>query len=181
MTQGSGKNSQLADRPSAGKTGTAQLNTHNWFVGYTPQLATAVWIGNAETDVQMRSNGRGRFYINGVGKQWWFGSDLAAPMWKNYMTTALDGAPVVEFPGPDPKLLGKVQAPPKTDGGTTGEGNGSGNGGTGSGNNGGGNTGGNGSGNNGGGQGNGSGNGGNGSGNDGGGNGDGATPPEEQD
>ncbi|KRD47146.1 hypothetical protein ASE27_01725 [Oerskovia sp. Root918] len=181
MTQGSGKNSQLADRPSAGKTGTAQLNTHNWFVGYTPQLATAVWIGNAETDVQMRSNGRGRFYINGVGKQWWFGSDLAAPMWKNYMTAALDGAPVVEFPGPDPKLLGKVQAPPKTDGGTTGEGNGSGNGGTGSGNNGGGNTGGNGSGNNGGGQGNGSGNGGNGSGNNGGGNGDGATPPEEQD
>ncbi|GAA3225461.1 transglycosylase domain-containing protein [Oerskovia jenensis] len=146
MTDGSGKRSQLEGRESAGKTGTAQLNTHNWFVGYTPQLATAVWIGNAESDVQMRSNGRGRFTINGVSRQWWFGSDLAAPMWKNYMTTALEGMPVATFPEPDPKMLGQVQAPPTstptTPPGGSGDGNNGGGNGGGNGENGGGNGGG---------------------------------------
>ncbi|MFJ2298466.1 transglycosylase domain-containing protein [Oerskovia paurometabola] len=177
MTDGSGKRSQLEGRESAGKTGTAQLNTHNWFVGYTPQLATAVWIGNAESDVQMRSNGRGRFTINGVSRQWWFGSDLAAPMWKNYMTTALEGMPVVSFPEPDPKMLGQVQAPPTTTPTTPGGGN-DGGGETGGGNGGGGN------GNGGGGNGNG-GNGNGGGGETGGGNGNGGgetgTPGGEQD
>ncbi|GAA1402826.1 transglycosylase domain-containing protein [Oerskovia paurometabola] len=184
MTDGSGKRSQLEGRESAGKTGTAQLNTHNWFVGYTPQLATAVWIGNAESDVQMRSNGRGRFTINGVSRQWWFGSDLAAPMWKNYMTTALEGMPVVSFPEPDPKMLGQVQAPPTTTPTTPGGGN-DGGGETGGGN---GNGGGSNNGNGGGGNGNGNGSGGNGNGGGGetgGGNGNGGgetgTPGGEQD
>ncbi|MEV7961547.1 transglycosylase domain-containing protein [Oerskovia paurometabola] len=182
MTDGSGKRSQLEGRESAGKTGTAQLNTHNWFVGYTPQLATAVWIGNAESDVQMRSNGRGRFTINGVSRQWWFGSDLAAPMWKNYMTTALEGMPVVSFPEPDPKMLGQVQAPPTTTPTTPGGGN-DGGGETGGGN---GNGGGSNNGNGGGGNGNGNGGNGNGGGGEtGGGNGNGGgetgTPGGEQD
>ena len=184
MTDGSGKRSQLEGRESAGKTGTAQLNTHNWFVGYTPQLATAVWIGNAESDVQMRSNGRGRFTINGVSRQWWFGSDLAAPMWKNYMTTALEGMPVVSFPEPDPKMLGQVQAPPTTTPTTPGGGN-DGGGETGGGNS---NGGGSNNGNGGNGNGNGNGNGGNGNGGGGetgGGNGNGGgetgTPGGEQD
>ncbi|RXR27040.1 penicillin-binding protein [Oerskovia turbata] len=156
MTQGSGKKSQLDGRPSAGKTGTANLNTHTWFVGYTPQVSTAVWIGNAEKNVEMRSNGRGRFVINGVGKQWWFGSDLAAPTWRDYMNTVLAGTPAQPFPAPDPKMVGQVQAPPTPTtppgDGETGNSGGNGNGG---GNNGGGN--GNGGGNNGGGNGNGGG------------------------
>jgi membrane peptidoglycan carboxypeptidase len=142
MTDGSGKRSQLDGRPSAGKTGTAQLNTHTWFVGYTPQVSTAVWIGNAENDVEMRSNGRGRFYINGVGKQWWFGSDLAAPTWRDYMNTVLAGSPVAQFPAPDPALVGQVAPPPAPETGDEDGGDGEENGGQQPGNgNGGGNSG----------------------------------------
>jgi membrane peptidoglycan carboxypeptidase len=144
MTEGSGKRSQLDGRPSAGKTGTAQLNTHTWFVGYTPQISTAVWIGNAEHNVEMRSNGRGRFYINGVGKQWWFGSDLAAPTWRDYMNTVLADAPVAAFPAPDPKLVGQVKPPVTTEpeDGDEGENGGSNQGGGNGGNQGGGSNGG---------------------------------------
>ncbi|WP_435737127.1 transglycosylase domain-containing protein [Cellulosimicrobium sp. PMB13] len=104
MTQGSGKKAQLEGRTSAGKTGTANLNKHTWFIGYTPQVATAVWIGNAESDVEMRDG----FTINGVSRRWWFGSDLAAPTWKAYMDQALAGKPAVEFAAPD---WGRVNAP----------------------------------------------------------------------
>ncbi len=47
MTNGSGIRNQLdgGARQSAGKTGTANNNNESWFVGYTPQLATAVWVG----------------------------------------------------------------------------------------------------------------------------------------
>jgi membrane peptidoglycan carboxypeptidase len=106
MTDGSGKKAQLEGRPSAGKTGTANLNKHTWFIGYTPQVTTAVWIGNAESDVEMRDG----FTINGVSRRWWFGSDLAAPTWKAYMDQALAGKPVVEFAPPD---QGRVNGQPQ--------------------------------------------------------------------
>ncbi|MBD5786145.1 transglycosylase domain-containing protein [Cellulosimicrobium terreum] len=112
MTQGSGRAAQLDGRVSAGKTGTSQLNRHTWFIGFTPQLATAVWIGNAENDVEMRD-----FTINGEFQRWWFGSTLAAPTWKAYMDTALKGQSEKSFDSPD---WGKVNAPappPKPDSG----------------------------------------------------------------
>ena len=37
--------------PAAGKTGTTDNNTDAWFVGYTPHLATAVWVGHANSRV----------------------------------------------------------------------------------------------------------------------------------
>ncbi|WP_083259615.1 transglycosylase domain-containing protein [Cellulosimicrobium cellulans] len=103
MTQGSGRSAQLEGRPSAGKTGTSQLNRHTWFIGYTPQVATAVWIGNAEYDVEMRD-----MTINGNFERWWFGSTLAAPTWKAYMDRALAGKPVVDFAAPD---TGRIDPP----------------------------------------------------------------------
>ncbi|WP_068627629.1 transglycosylase domain-containing protein, partial [Oerskovia enterophila] len=98
MTQGTAKKSQLS-RPSAGKSGTANNNHHTWFIGYTPQLVTAVWIGNAENDVSMSY-----MRINGRYEKRWYGSTLAAPTWRSYMETALEGTPVVGFPGPDPAM-----------------------------------------------------------------------------
>ena len=44
ITQGTGTRADIG-RPAAGKTGTSQLNRDLWFVGYTPQLVTAVWVG----------------------------------------------------------------------------------------------------------------------------------------
>jgi len=107
MTQGTGKKSQLS-RPSAGKSGTANNNNHTWFIGYTPQIVTAVWIGNAESDVSMS-----RMTINGKYEQRWYGSTLAAPTWRSFMETALEGFPVAGFPAPDQNMVGAAPAPPK--------------------------------------------------------------------
>ena len=49
LTEGTGRSYPLADgRPAAGKTGTQQDNTNAWFVGFTPYLTTAVWVGDPE-------------------------------------------------------------------------------------------------------------------------------------
>ncbi|HEU4449940.1 MAG TPA: PBP1A family penicillin-binding protein [Gaiellaceae bacterium] len=45
VTEGTGRRAQLAGRPVAGKTGTTENYGDAWFVGYTPQLAVAVWVG----------------------------------------------------------------------------------------------------------------------------------------
>ncbi len=60
MDYGTGKRLGIG-RPAAGKTGTAQNNTHLWFVGFTPQMVAAVWTGNAEGDIPLQCmsiNGR---------------------------------------------------------------------------------------------------------------------------
>lgn len=48
VTSGTGTRAQLENQPAAGKTGTTEDFGDAWFVGYTPQLATAVWMGNPE-------------------------------------------------------------------------------------------------------------------------------------
>jgi penicillin-binding protein 1A len=59
--------------PAAGKTGTAENLANAWFVGYTPRMSTAVWVGNPTGNVAM---------YNG------FGGVLAAPIWHQYMQAA---------------------------------------------------------------------------------------------
>ncbi|MDH6676699.1 membrane peptidoglycan carboxypeptidase [Rhodococcus sp. LBL1] len=83
-------------RPSASKTGTAQLgdtgkNKDAWMVGYTPQLSTAVWVGTADAKAIQNSWG-GLVY----------GSGLPADIWKKTMDGALEDAPVEKFPWPAP-------------------------------------------------------------------------------
>jgi penicillin-binding protein 1A len=73
VQQGTGTKAQIGC-PAAGKTGTVDDFTDAWFVGYTPRLATSVWIGHA-TD--RRSLGPGAA-----------GGEVAAPIWGAYMKTA---------------------------------------------------------------------------------------------
>lgn len=75
-------------RPAAGKTGTSQNYRDAWFVGYTPQLVTSVWVGYYKAEKSMR-------YVNGVRG---FGGTLAAPIWAKYMTAALKGEKALDFP-----------------------------------------------------------------------------------
>ncbi|MBW4650488.1 MAG: penicillin-binding protein 1A [Kastovskya adunca ATA6-11-RM4] len=70
-------------RPAAGKTGTTSSERDVWFVGYVPQLATAVWIGNDNN----RPMGGG---VTGGG--------YAAPIWRSFMSQALQGETVRYFP-----------------------------------------------------------------------------------
>ena len=82
-------------RPSAGKTGTTSQNEHTWFVGYTPQLAAAVWVGFSEGTIPVqRMTVNGRFIRNA------FGATIAGPTWVRFMSQAHAGAPVVDFPPP---------------------------------------------------------------------------------
>jgi penicillin-binding protein 1A len=85
-------------RPAAGKTGTAQDYRAAWFAGYTPQLATAVWMGYSDSPRPLEN-------IKGLGSV--HGGDFPAQTWSRYMRAALDGQPVVGFvpPGPLPDLV----------------------------------------------------------------------------
>ncbi|MEM8902525.1 MAG: transglycosylase domain-containing protein [Actinomycetota bacterium] len=85
---GTGRNAILASgQPSAGKTGTAQNFEDAWFAGYTPQLATAVWMGHPEEKVQMR----------GVQGRNVTGGSFPAQVWNGFTSRALATAPIVEF------------------------------------------------------------------------------------
>ncbi|NYI42535.1 penicillin-binding protein [Demequina lutea] len=100
-------------RPAAGKTGTSEENKHMWFVGYTPQITTAVWVGNAEYDVPMqgsRVNGRYQYFvINGVAKSAWYGGTIAAPIWQAYMVPATAGMDPLGFPAISSQMLTGVK------------------------------------------------------------------------
>jgi penicillin-binding protein 1A len=76
--------------PAAGKTGTAENLANAWFVGYTPKLSTAVWVGYPGGNVPM-ANG--------------FGGTLAAPIWHDYMAQASDGY-CGDFPVPNQSFQG---------------------------------------------------------------------------
>ncbi|EDX73700.1 penicillin-binding protein, 1A family [Coleofasciculus chthonoplastes PCC 7420] len=78
---GTGTAAQIG-RPAAGKTGTTSSERDVWFVGYVPQLATAVWIGNDN----YRPLGGGAT-----------GGGFAAPIWRDFMSQALKGEPVRYF------------------------------------------------------------------------------------
>jgi 1A family penicillin-binding protein len=71
--------------PAAGKTGTTNDYRDAWFIGYTPQMVTGVWVGYD----QPKPGGRG--FTGGV---------LAAPIWERFMRHALSGKATVDFTVP---------------------------------------------------------------------------------
>jgi len=92
VNRGTGTAAALGDRPVAGKTGTTDLKTDAWFLGYTPQLATVVWMGASNAAVPMSN----------VGGITVFGGTYPARIWHQFMSTQLDGAPVLPFAPPGP-------------------------------------------------------------------------------
>jgi membrane peptidoglycan carboxypeptidase len=91
VAQGSGRAAALAGRPAAGKTGTTSGNTAAWFVGYTPEVATAVALFTDRSDRALPS-------FAGVSEV--TGGSLPARIWGQYMNAALEGAPAQPFPEP---------------------------------------------------------------------------------
>jgi membrane peptidoglycan carboxypeptidase len=85
-------------RPVAGKTGTTQEYSNAWFVGYTPQVSTAVWVGFPGDPDPLD-----RYFGTSV-----FGGSIAAPIWRTYMARVMAGMPVQGFPAPPPPESGKV-------------------------------------------------------------------------
>jgi penicillin-binding protein 1A len=85
-------------RPAVGKTGTASDFTNAWFVGYTPALSTAVWMGYANNQsTPLRNIPFERGLVGEV-----FGGTIPATTWKNYMQVALKDVPPTDFSQPAP-------------------------------------------------------------------------------
>lgn len=80
------------NRPIAGKTGTSQDFNDAWFVGFTPDLATAVWIGN-DNNTSLGDKETG--------------GAVAAPIFRNYMQAAMRDRPVLQFRMPDGLRMAK--------------------------------------------------------------------------
>jgi penicillin-binding protein 1A len=101
VTGGTGTRAQLPGRPVAGKTGTTDKHGDAWFIGFTPQLATAVWMGNPESVVPMNS-------VGGINV---FGGTFPALVWHNFMVEATGFVPVEQFAAPGPLPPGKFIEP----------------------------------------------------------------------
>jgi len=88
---GTGTKARIPGQHAAGKTGTAQDSSDGWFVGFTPYMATAVWIGWPEAKVEVR--------IRGTGIT---GGSYPAEIWGRYMRAWHEGLDEREFLEPDP-------------------------------------------------------------------------------
>ncbi|TDP96927.1 penicillin-binding protein 1A [Halanaerobium saccharolyticum] len=87
VDNGTGRRAQM-NRDVGGKTGTTNDYTDAWFVGFTSQIATSVWIGED-------SNRSMEYDVKTVG------SGEAAQIWGDYMREAVKGMPVINFQMPD--------------------------------------------------------------------------------
>jgi membrane peptidoglycan carboxypeptidase len=102
VDSGTGQQAGLTSRDNAGKTGTTDGRHNAWFVGYTPNLAGAVWVGAAGAKQVPMEN----ITIGGVYHDKVFGGQVPGPIWKDAMSGALDGKPApgfntVHIPNPD--------------------------------------------------------------------------------
>lgn len=95
-------------RPAAGKTGTTEMNRSAWFVGYVPQLAAAVWVGDSRNPVQYPLR-YSPTTPEGVPVPGWgggdvFGGGLPTEVWARAMRAATANLPVEDFPPPNQSL-----------------------------------------------------------------------------
>ncbi|MEE1667280.1 transglycosylase domain-containing protein [Streptomyces sp. WAC07094] len=92
VEDGTGTPAGLGSRPSAGKTGTTDNRYAAWFVGYTPNMAGAVWVGDPAHKRQMKS-----IRIGGVWNDKVYGGQVPGPIWRDMMNGALQNKPVENF------------------------------------------------------------------------------------
>jgi membrane peptidoglycan carboxypeptidase len=87
-----GRTGQAMDlgRPAAGKTGTTDSSAAVWFVGYTPDMAAAVWVGDPRGGQKYPMKG---VTINGRYYSQVFGSTMPGPIWRDALIGALEGTP----------------------------------------------------------------------------------------
>jgi penicillin-binding protein 1A len=77
-------------RPAAGKTGTNEEHADAWFAGYTPELATTVWVGYTAGEIPMTN-------VHGIAVS---GGSFPAEIWRLFMEPALEGTEPGSFPEP---------------------------------------------------------------------------------
>lgn len=92
ITRGTAANTGNIGRPAAGKTGTTENFGDAWFVGYTPSLSTAVWMGNSTNNAR----------INYKGNRHVYGGTVPTQTWAAFMKSALKDVPPTKFEEPAP-------------------------------------------------------------------------------
>ncbi len=100
VERGTGQGARALGRPVAAKTGTTNDYSNAWFIGYTPRLATGVWVGYDRP----KSLGQDET-----------GSRVAVPIWTAYMARVLQGTPREDFPVPDGVSLVQVDLDPSNE------------------------------------------------------------------
>ena len=84
VRRGTGTNANFdSSRPLAGKTGTTDKQADTWFTGMSPQLATAVWVGNDKSQDKLWAGATG--------------GSVAAPIWRRFMAEYHQGKPIERF------------------------------------------------------------------------------------
>ncbi|MCX4847072.1 transglycosylase domain-containing protein [Streptomyces sp. NBC_00893] len=104
VDSGTGQEAGLQSRDNAGKTGTTDARKNAWFVGYTPNMSGAVWVGSPSQSVEME-----HITIGGVYQDKVYGGQVPGPIWRDAMTGALNGVPAPAFNTVD------IPDPPKHD------------------------------------------------------------------
>ncbi|HEX8135454.1 MAG TPA: PBP1A family penicillin-binding protein [Actinomycetes bacterium] len=101
IAHGTGTAAQIG-RPEAGKTGTNQEYRDAWFIGYTPQLVTAVWMGDPKGQTPMLN-------VGGIRVT---GGSYPARVWHDFMAAAMANQQVLDWQKPPEELTYTVLPPP---------------------------------------------------------------------
>jgi membrane carboxypeptidase/penicillin-binding protein len=100
VERGTGQAARVLGRPIAAKTGTTNDYSNAWFIGFTPRLATGVWVGYDRP----RSLGKDET-----------GSRVAVPIWIAYMGKVLANSPREDFPMPEHIVMVQVDLDPSNE------------------------------------------------------------------
>jgi penicillin-binding protein 1A len=100
VERGTGQAAKVLGRPVAAKTGTTNDYSNAWFIGFTPRLATGVWVGYDRP----RSLGKNET-----------GSRVAVPIWISYMGKVLANSPREDFPVPERIVIVPVDLDPSNE------------------------------------------------------------------
>jgi penicillin-binding protein 1A len=100
VDRGTGQGARVLNRPIAAKTGTTNDYSNAWFIGFTPHLATGVWVGYDRP----RSLGRDET-----------GSRVAVPIWTAYMQKVIGKDPKEDFPVPEHVAMAPVDLDPSNE------------------------------------------------------------------
>ena len=105
VSNGTGATARDLGRPAAGKTGTTDMNKSAWFVGFTPQLSTAVFMTKENKDgIPVSLSGTG-------GREMVTGGSFPAAIWTGFMKGALKKTDVEDFPKPPKDKLRGLDCP----------------------------------------------------------------------
>jgi membrane peptidoglycan carboxypeptidase len=115
IVSGTGANHGQIGRPAAGKTGTTDNHFDAWFVGYIPQLVTAVWVGDSRSPslypMEYSSTTPDGTIIGGYQQGSVFGGDVPTKVWAATMRAASNNLPWESFPPPDQQVIIGIQSP----------------------------------------------------------------------